>query len=122
MLSPFQVMDYGNKLTFWIPTLIVKTVPMDSELVYYHVDRHLTRQEMLQLSFLEYQLVGIGEEMLFRGVLQRFLFNMYSQGFSKGFSRWGSILTASTAFASAQTSKGFTATPIAAFLADINFC
>ena len=121
IFSPFRIWDYGTEPTFWAPTIYAGAVPMDGDLVTYHVDPDLTRDQMLRQSFLQYQLVGVGEEMLFRGVIQRSLFNLYSKGFSKGFSRWSSILTASAIFGAAHTGQGFTATPAAAFLMGVYF-
>ena len=116
VFSPFRIWDYGMEPTFWAPTIYVATTPMDGDLVNYHVDQDLSRDQMLRQSLLQFQLVGIGEEMLFRGVIQRSLFNIYSKGFSKGFSRWSSILTASALFGAAHTGQGFTAMPAAAFI------
>ena len=121
VFSPFRIWDYGMEPTFWAPTIYVAATPMDGGLVNYHVDQDLSRDQMLRQSFLQYQLVGIGEEMLFRGVIQRSLFNLYSKGFSKGFSRWSSILTASALFGAAHTGQGFTATPAAAFIMGVYF-
>ena len=85
----------------------------------YHVDNDLSKNEMINTSFLKYQLVGVGEEMLFRGIIQQSLYNLYSMGMSKSISRWGSIITASAVFGAAHTGSGFTATPAIAFLAGL---
>jgi len=120
MLSPFKIWEYGSELTFWVPTLWASSVPMDSDSITYHVDDDLSRNEMINTSFLQYQLVGVGEEMLFRGVIQQSLFKLLSRGgVSKGFSRWGSIFTASAVFGAAHAGRGFSATPGIAFAAGI---
>jgi membrane protease YdiL (CAAX protease family) len=83
------------------------------------VDNDLSKNEIINTSFLQYQLVGVGEEMMFRGVIQQSLFDLFSKGFSKGYSRWGSIITASAIFGFAHTGTGFTASPEIAFAAGI---
>ena len=77
MLSPFQLWKYADELTFWVPTIWASTVSLDSDLVIYHVDNDLSKNEIINTSFLQYQLVGVGEEMLFRGVIQKSLFNLF---------------------------------------------
>ena len=119
ILSPFKIWEYAGEWTFWAPTIWASTVSLDSDLVTYHVDNDLTKNEMINTSFLQYQLVGVGEEMLFRGVIQKSLFNLFSNGFSKGSSRWGSIITASAIFGAAHSGIGFTATPGIAFVAGL---
>ena len=119
MLSPFQVWEYADEWTFWVPTIWASTVSLDSDLVTYHVDNDLSKNEIINTSFLQYQLVGVGEEMLFRGVIQKSLFNLFSMGFSKSPSRWGSIITASAIFGAVHSGAGFTASPGVAFVAGI---
>ena len=121
LFSPFRIWDFGSEPTFWAPTIYAASIPMEGDLITYHVDQDLTREQMQKQSFIQYQLVGIGEEMLFRGVIQRSLFNLYSKGFSKGISRWSSILSASVIFGAAHSGQGFTATPAAAFIMGIYF-
>ena len=119
MLSPFRVWEYADEWTFWVPTVWASAVSLDSDLVTYHVDNDLSKNEIINTSFLQYQLVGVGEEMLFRGLIQQSLFDLFSMGFSKGYSRWGSIITASAIFGVAHTGTGFTASPEIAFAAGI---
>ena len=116
MLSPFRFGDYGKTVAFWVPTAFISTVPMETELITYHVDGNLTRDEMLLQSFFENQLTGIGEEMIFRGLIQRSLFDLYSLGFERNFSRWSSIVSASVIFGLAHSGQGFTSSPLIAFL------
>jgi len=120
MLSPFKIWEYGDEFTFWVPTIWASSVPLDSDLITYHVDSDLSRKEMINTSFLQYQLVGVGEEMLFRGVIQQSLFKLLTVGgVSKSFSRWGSIITASAVFGAAHAGRGFSATPGIAFAAGL---
>jgi len=88
MLAPFQVWEFGDELTFLGPTIWASTVSLDTDKLTYHVDQDLSKTEMINLSFLQYQLVGVGEEMLFRGLIQQSLFKLYSSGLSKGLARW----------------------------------
>ncbi len=119
MLAPFQIWNFYDKWTFWLPTIWASSVSLESDLVTYYVDNDLSRNEMINTSFLKYQLVGVGEEMLFRGIIQQSLYNLYSMGMSKSISRWGSIITASAVFGAAHSGAGFTATPAIAFLAGL---
>jgi len=120
MLSPFKIWDYGDKLTFWVPTIWASSVPLDSDLITYHVDSDLSKNEMINTSFLQYQLVGVGEEMLFRGVIQQSLYKLLSVGgVRKSLSRWGSIIAASAVFGAAHAGRGFSATPGVAFAAGL---
>ncbi len=119
ILAPFQIWEYGSSLRFWAPTLYISAVPLETDLINYHVDSDLTRQEMIDTSFVQYQLVGVGEEMLFRGMIQRSLYNWFSGGLSKGGARWASILAASAIFGAAHSGAGFTATPGIAFGAGV---
>jgi len=120
MLSPFKIWEYGDELTFWGPTLWASSVPLESNKITFHIDSDLSKNEMINMSFLQYQLVGIGEEMLFRGVIQQSLFRLLTTGgVGKTFSRWGSILTASAVFGAAHSGRGFSATPGIAFAAGI---
>ena len=119
MLAPFQIWNYYDQWTFWVPTIWASSVSLESDLVTYHVDKDLSKKEMINTSFLKYQLVGVGEEMLFRGIIQQSLYNLYSMGMSKSISRWGSIITASAVFGAAHSGAGFTATPAIAFLAGL---
>ncbi|MGK5092078.1 CPBP family intramembrane glutamic endopeptidase [Deltaproteobacteria bacterium TL4] len=113
MLAPFKFWHWGGSLKFWIPTLLV--AQSSGEKVTYHVDEDLTQEEMLRWSFVQYQLVGIGEEMLFRGFIQNYLFEFFSGGLSKPVARWSSILLGSALFGVAHNGAGFSATPQAAF-------
>jgi hypothetical protein len=121
MLAPFQIWEYYDEWTFWVPTVWASSVSLKSDLVTYHVDKDLSKNEMINTSFLQYQLVGVGEEMLFRGVIQQSLYNLFSMGFSKSASRWGSIITASAVFGAAHSGAGFTASPAIAFAAGLYF-
>ena len=118
ILSPFQFWKFGDSLTFWIPTGLQLATP-GAEYLTYHVDSELNRDEMQRIDFLNNQLTGVGEEMFFRGVIQRSIYRGMNQSFSKRAARWTSIVLASTLFAVAHDGSGFSAGPGAAFLAGI---
>jgi len=117
MASPFQLADYGTELTFLIPIggLIGSLSLAKRNHITYHV-KDLTRTEMQATSFIQNQLTGVGEEMLFRGVIQRSFYNVFSQHYNQQTARWSSILAASTIFGLAHNGVGGSATPGAAFL------
>jgi len=117
MAAPFRIDHFWAEPTFWAPTVYAGVVPLGSDNVTYHVDSNLSRQEMINLSFVQYQLVGIGEEMLFRGVIQRSLYNGFSGFLTKGAARWTSIVTASAVFGAAHSGQGFSASSGVAFAA-----
>lgn len=54
-------------------------LPSDSE-TRYTTHNDLKRQEMMAVSYVNYQLVGVGEELLFRGVVQRSFYNLFLRG------------------------------------------
>jgi hypothetical protein len=118
IFSPFQFWEFGDSLTFWIPTGLQLATAGTPNLTY-HVDSDLNREEMQRISFVNNQLTGVGEEMFFRGFLQRSIYRGLNDGFSKPTARWGSILIASSLFAVAHNGAGFSAGPGAAFAAGI---
>ena len=119
MLAPFNIGHWGGSLKFWIPTGVVALAASGYPQTTYHIDEDLTQDEMLRWSFLQFQLVGIGEEMLFRGVIQNSLFHLLSNPFSKGFARWSSIVLGASIFAVAHNGEGFSANPQGAFVGGI---
>ena len=119
MLSPFRLDHFWAEATFWAPTVYAGVVPLGSDNVTYHVDSDLSRQEMINLSLVQYQLVGIGEELLFRGVIQRSLYNGFSGFLSKNAARWTSLVSASAVFGAAHSGQGFSANSGVAFAAGL---
>jgi membrane protease YdiL (CAAX protease family) len=115
MAAPFRIDHFWAEPTFWAPVVYAGVVPLGSDNVTYHVDTNLSWQAMINLSFVQYQLVGIGEEMLFRGVIQRSLYNGFSGFLSKKAARWTSLVTASAIFGAAHSGQGFSANSGVAF-------
>ena len=118
IFSPFQFWKFGDSYTFWIPTGIQLVTPGTPNLTY-HVDAELTREQMQRIDFINSQLTGAGEEMFFRGFIQRSIYRGLNRSFSKGAARWTSIFVASSLFAVAHDGSGFSANPGAAFLAGL---
>jgi membrane protease YdiL (CAAX protease family) len=119
LAAPFRLDLWGGELTFWAPTVYISAVPLDDREVIYHVDEDLSRDEMLRMSFLQYQLVGIGEEVLFRGVIQRSLFNAFDGVFSSNVARWTSIVLGAGVFGAAHSGAGLSANSGSAFVAGL---
>lgn len=121
MLSPYQWKEYGTEPTFFLPMTALLggwTISSQTEFTY-HLEGGLHRNELLLGSFFSNQLVGMGEEMLFRGVIQRSLFEWLSQHYSQSIARWSSIVSASAVFGVAHSGIGGTATPGSAFLSGL---
>lgn len=121
MLSPFRFDHFYKKWQFWLPVAIALgsySTFDDSSTVDYYLSRGLTESSIKRDSFSQYYMVGVGEEMFFRGTLQNYLFETFSKdwGISPGFSRHLSVLTGSAIFAAAHTGSGFTANPAVAFV------
>jgi CAAX prenyl protease-like protein len=121
MLSPFRFDHFYTKWQFWLPVVVALSnwaVFDEHSQVEYVLERGLTRDDLNRDSFSEYYMVGAGEEMFFRGVVQHYFFESFrdSWEFSPWASRHLSILGASAVFALAHSGSGFSASPGTAFL------
>jgi len=121
MLSPFRFDHFYKKWQFWLPVAIALsnyTYFEEHSQVEYFLERGLTKNDLNRDTFSEYYLVGVGEEMFFRGAVQHFFFESFRDAwkFSPWASRHLSVLGASAVFAVAHTGSGFTANPGVAFL------
>ncbi|MBU2512508.1 CPBP family intramembrane metalloprotease [bacterium] len=121
LLSPFRIDHFYKKWQFWLPVVLVMgnyAYNDDETEVEYYLYRGLKESDLRRDSFSEYYMVGVGEEMFFRGVVQHFFFDLLKDNWqlSPGASRHLSILGASTVFALAHSGAGFTASPATAFL------
>jgi hypothetical protein len=121
MLAPFRLDHFYYKWQFWLPVVVALANYYtfdDDSIVEYHLERGLTKDDLNRDTFSQYYLVGVGEEMFFRGVVQHYFFESFRDhwNFSPGASRHLSILGASAVFAVAHSGSGFTATPAVAFL------
>lgn len=121
LLSPFRFDHFYKKWQFWVPISIVLAGYLtfdDSSIVKYRLQRGLTERQIYNESFPKYYMVGVGEEMFFRGVVQHYFFESLRDYWevSPWASRHLSIVGASAVFAAAHSGAGFTASPATAFL------
>lgn len=127
MLSPFRFNHFYKKWEFWVPIGLLLanyayqagTPKSESDTrVKYYLRRGLTESDIKRDSFPKYYMVGVGEEMFFRGTLQHYFFETMKDrwAMSPSASRHLSILGASAVFAAAHDGTGFTANARWAFL------
>ncbi len=127
MLSPFRFDHFYKKWEFWVPmALLIANYAYfyeDSESdsntqVRYYLSRGLTESDIKRDSFPKYYMVGVGEEMFFRGTLQHYFFETMRDRWhmSPSASRHLSIMGASAVFAAGHDGSGFTANAFWAFL------
>jgi len=98
--APFQ-WEYLSRLTTWVPLLFVlygAVTPPDSSSYVYTSYRGLTRDELGTGFALQYEMVAVGEEGFFRGVL--------NNGFSNAFGETWGLITSTTAFGLAHMGQG----------------
>ena len=120
IFSPFRIDHYYDNWKFWLPIAIMAVnykYFSDYNKVDYYLERGLTERDIRRDSFSKYYMIGVGEEMFYRGTIQHYLFETMrdSWGMSAGSSRHFSIMAASVIFALAHTGTGFTANPAQAF-------
>ena len=120
MLSPFRFDLFYKKWSFWLPMamrIASYATFSDNSKVEYFLQRGLTAADLKRDTFSQLYMVGIGEEMFFRGTVQHHLFFtlMDDWGFSAQVSRHLAVVGASAFFAAAHNGEGFAATPTGAF-------
>ena len=120
MLSPFRFDHFYKKWQFWVPMAILAsnyTYFSEFSKVEYRLGTGLTKDDLMRETFPQYYMVGVGEEMLFRGTIQHFFFESFKNTWdlSPSLSRYLSIFGASTVFAAAHSGTGFTADFATAF-------
>ncbi len=127
MLSPFRFDHFYKKWEFWVPigmlianyAYFYDASATDSDTrVRYFLNRGLTESDLRRDSLPKYYLVGVGEEMFFRGTVQHYFFETMkdSWGVSPSTSRHLSIAAASAIFAAGHDGNGFTANSFYAFM------
>jgi len=121
MLSPFRIDHFYDNWMFWLPVLIAASnyqTFSDTNKVDYYLEKGLSKEDLKRDSFGQYYMVGVGEEMFFRGTVQHYFFETFKQDFSYSAeaSRHLSIVGASLVFAAAHSGAGFTANPTQAFI------
>jgi len=127
MLSPFRWRHFYRQWEFWLPISLLLAnylyfydyaAEQSESQVTYYLRRGLTENDLRRDSFPKYYMVGVGEEMFFRGTVQHFFFEVLRDdlGYSAALSRHLSIAGASVVFAAAHDGSGFTANAFTAFL------
>ena len=121
MLSPFRFDQFYKKWTFWLPmamSIVNYAYFSDNSKVDYLLKRGLRESELKRDTFSQFYMVGVGEEMFFRGTVQHHLFHtlMVDWDFSPETSRHLSVVGASVFFAAAHNGEGLTASPLGALL------
>ncbi len=119
-LAPFRFDRFGGNLSFWGPLAgEVVYLESDSTETTYHLEDGFRKHELYQLKLQREYLSGIGEELLFRGVIQKQLFRFFSGTFSKTVSRWSAIVLASLVFGATHDGEGFNVDSQGAFLSGL---
>ncbi|MBI3992796.1 MAG: CPBP family intramembrane metalloprotease, partial [Candidatus Lambdaproteobacteria bacterium] len=107
-LAPFQ-WRHLSRPTFYVPLLaltLASLAPRTAEAYVYAPDASITRDELAAGIVLQYEMVAIGEEAFFRGVLN----NSLSHAFGE---TWG-LATSSVVFGLSHEGQGNQATPLSA--------
>ncbi|MDX2471575.1 MAG: CPBP family intramembrane metalloprotease [SAR324 cluster bacterium] len=120
IVAPFRFDHFYNNWMFYPPILLVAASYASFDkysIVNYNLGQGLTEERIKNDSFSKYYLVGVGEEMLFRGTIQESFYQMYTQsfGWSPSAARHWSIFSGAAVFGLAHSGQGFTANPAAAF-------
>ena len=109
-LAPFQ-WEHLSRPTFYIPLLalaLASFAPRSAKAYAYAPDESLTRDDLAAGMSVQYEMVAVGEESFFRGVLN----NSLSHAFGEN---WG-LATSSVVFGLAHEGLGNQATPLGATL------
>ncbi|OGG97916.1 MAG: hypothetical protein A2508_01265 [Candidatus Lambdaproteobacteria bacterium RIFOXYD12_FULL_49_8] len=119
--APFLFNQFYDNWMFWVPMAVLASNAAtfnDTQLVEYHLSRGLTQSRMRRDEFGHFYMVGLGEEMLFRGTFQHYFYETMndSWGWGKEPSRHMSVVAASAVFGAAHTGMGFSADTASAFL------
>lgn len=121
MAAPLNISHFYDNWMFWLPTLFLignyQSIDQYVKTEYY-LGRGLTESQVRRDSLSQYYMVGVGEEMFFRGTVQHSIYEGLQSrfNFSPAASRHLSIFLASAVFAAAHNGAGFSANPGTAFL------
>lgn len=120
-LAPFSFGKFYNNWKFWLPVGI-RVLGYASFKGSYKIDwytyRGLTKSQIQRDAFVQQSTTGMAEEMLFRGVIQKELFELYRDtfGISAKASRHLGIFSSALLFGSAHSGTGFSADKSTSFL------
>ncbi|MGK0290027.1 MAG: hypothetical protein ACI86H_001482 [bacterium] len=120
LFAPLRFDHFYNKWTFWLPVgvMLYSTQNFDSDLkITWHLGRGLSKSRLRNDGLPMNYSTGLGEEMLFRGTIQKSLFGHFkSWGWSPTTSRHSAIWLGAAIFGAAHTGDGFSANAQSAFL------
>lgn len=124
--APLRVDLWYDDLWFWVPmAALAVSLPSLGEdtLIEYHLGNGLTKDELYRDSWKQYYMVGLGEEMFFRGLVQQGFYDTFSGswGWNGQVARHASVFTSALVFGAAHTGEGITASNYAAFGAGVYF-
>ncbi|MCP4298500.1 MAG: CPBP family intramembrane metalloprotease [Proteobacteria bacterium] len=121
LAAPFQFSHFYKKWQFWVPTLLALqanfSLSEDSRINYY-LGKGLTENQLRRDSFPKYGMVGVGEEMFFRGAAQTFFYQTWQEtfGVSPSMAHHLGVFTAAAFFGAAHDGTGFSADFGSAFI------
>ena len=118
LYAPVNFSHFYDKWQFWLPLGVLSLSFFNTERnTNYQLGNGLTKRQLYEESFPLYYSVGIGEETLFRGILQKQFFQWYQKiNYDLNTSRHLAVLSASTLFGLAHAGQGFQANSATAFL------
>ncbi len=120
LAAPLQIGHFYDNWMFYPPILLAlysyQTFDQNSTANYY-LGMGLSEGRLKQDAFSQYYLVGVGEEMFFRGVVQNWFFGLYGENFglSKELSRHLAVWSGAAVFGAAHNGQGLSAAPGGAF-------
>jgi len=120
-LAPFHFSHFYDKWYFWLPMTVLaynyNTYSNDNKTTF-HLGNGLTEGRLREDGTRMFYLVGVGEEMIFRGTIQKSMYEYFKEtGMSPGASRYSAIFLGAVIFGAAHSGSGFSANPLQAFAA-----
>jgi len=119
MLAPLQFDQFYKKWHFWVLPLLAASYGStlsDEQKIDYFLGRGLTESQLRRESFPQHYMVGVGEEMFFRGALQSYFFETWKETVTPSTARHLAVFSGAAVFGLAHDGNGFSANPFGAFL------
>jgi len=118
--APVRFDHFITNWRFWLPigALAVSAASYgDTNISRYHLGTGLTESRIKRDAWQQFYMVGFGEEMFFRGVVQQSFYNNLNQelGFGSEASRHLSVWSSAAVFGLAHNGQGFSANSAYAF-------
>lgn len=118
--APLNVAHWGTKWQFWLPMAVLAynyATYNEFNETHWYLGNGLTESQIRNDAASLYYSVGVGEEMLFRGTIQKSLYNTFkANNFSPGTSRHLAVFSSAAIFGLAHSGDGFSANAASAFL------